>query len=253
MADKRLYHSIADKITSLIHDGAYPPGSRLPGERELAEQFGVSRVTIREAEIALQALGQLIIKTGSGAYVLDPSEREDRGLPNVSAFELTEARSLFESEAAALAARNISDETLQRLDEMIETMSNDEPINEEASQQADRKFHLTIAAASGNAAVLYMIESLWKIRTELPAVREVHAAVCAEETASDRGTEHADVLIALRNRDSQAARAAMQNHFTHLLTSMINVTEEKALEELRKTSMESRQRYLNKVGHGRST
>lgn len=252
MSDKRLYHTVADRITNLIHEGAYPPGSRLPGERELAEQFGVSRVTIREAEIALQALGQLIIKTGSGAYVLDPSDREDRGLPNVSAFELTEARSLFESEAAALAARNINDETLQRLAEMIETMSNEDPKNEEASQQADQEFHVTIAAASGNAAVQYMIESLWKIRTELPAVREVHAAVCAEENAVDRGAEHADILVALRNRDPQAARVAMHNHFKHLLTSMINVTEEKALEELRRKTKESRRRYLNDVAHSGS-
>ena len=61
MKDKRLYHSVADKITKLVDDGVYPPGSRLPGERELAEQFGVSRVTIREAEIALQATGLLRI------------------------------------------------------------------------------------------------------------------------------------------------------------------------------------------------
>ena len=152
MSDKRLYHAVADKITKLINDGAYPPGSRLPGERELAEQFGVSRVTIREAEIALQALGQITIKTGSGAYVLDPSERDGRALPNVSAFELTEARSLFESEAAALAARNISDETLAHLDELIETMASDDPKDEEASQLADRQFHLAIAAAAVNAS-----------------------------------------------------------------------------------------------------
>ena len=94
MTDKRLYHSVADKITQRIHDGSYPPGSRLPGERELAAEFGVSRVTIREAEIALQALGQIRIKTGSGVYVLDPGEQESERLPNVSAFELTEARSL---------------------------------------------------------------------------------------------------------------------------------------------------------------
>ena len=252
MSDKRLYHSVADKITKLIHDGAYPPGSRLPGERELAEQFDVSRVTIREAEIALQALGQIIIKTGSGAYVTDPSERDDQRLPNVSAFELTEARSLFESEAAALAARNISDEALERLDELIETMSSDDPQDNEASQQADREFHLTIAAASGNAAVQFIVETLWKMRTELPAVREVHAAVCAEETGTDRSADHADVLAALRNRDALAARMAMQNHFTRLLTSMIDVTEEQALEELRKKATESRQRYLNNVAHGGS-
>ena len=177
MTDKRLYHAVADKITQRIHDGSYPPGSRLPGERELAAEFGVSRVTIREAEIALQALGQIRIKTGSGVYVLDQSDQETKGLPNVSAFELTEARSLFESEAAALAAREISDETLAYLEDLVEAMSSDDPQDEEASQEADRKFHLAIAAASNNAAVQYIIETLWKMRTELPAVREVHAAV----------------------------------------------------------------------------
>lgn len=245
MKDKRLYHSVADEITKLIDDGAYPPGSRLPGERELAEQFGVSRVTIREAEIALQTLGYIRIKTGSGVYALDPAEREDQGLPDVSVFELTEARSLFESEAAALAARQVSDETLHRLGELVETMSSDDPQWEEASQQADREFHLTIAAASGNAAVQFVIETLWKIRTELPAVREVHAAICHDEDATDRGAEHAEVLTALRNHDPSAARQAMQKHFSRLLGSMIDVTEEQALKELRKKTTESRQRYLD--------
>lgn len=249
MTDKRLYHSVAEKITQLISDGAYPPGSRLPGERELAAQFGVSRVTIREAEIALQALGHITIKTGSGVYVLDPAERQSQGLPNVSAFELTEARSLFESEAAALAARQISDETLQHLDELIATMSSDDPQDEEASQQADREFHLAIAAACGNTAVQYIIETLWKMRTELPAVREVHAAICHDEDATQRGAEHAEVLHALRNRDPSAARQAMKGHFMRLLTSMIDVTEEKALQELRKKTTESRQRFLNNAAH----
>ena len=245
MSDKRLYHTVADSIRQLIDEGTYPPGSRLPGERELAEQFGVSRVTIREAEIALQALGQISIKTGSGVYVLDPSERAGEILPNVSAFELTEARSLFESEAAALAAREIDDETLRRLEELIETMSSDDPDDDEASQEADREFHLTIAEASGNAAVQYIVETLWKMRTELHSVREVHAAVCATETGEDRGAEHSEVLDALRRHDGPAARMAMQKHFTRLLTSMIDVTEERALQELRKKSTESRQRYLN--------
>ena len=252
MTDKRLYHTVADSIRELIDEGAYPPGSRLPGERELAERFGVSRVTIREAEIALQALGRINIKTGSGVYVLDPVEHEDQGLPNVSAFELTEARSLFESEAAALAAREISDETLERLEELIETMSSDDPDDDEASQDADREFHHTIAAASGNAAVQFVVEMLWKMRTELHPVKEVHAALCATETGEDRGAEHSEVLEALRKHDGAAARMAMQKHFTRLLTAMIDITEERELEELRKKSIESRQRYLNNSAHRRS-
>ena len=252
MKDKRLYHSVAEKITKLIDDGVYPPGSRLPGERELAEQFGVSRVTIREAEIALQALGYLNIKTGSGVYILDPTERGNQGLPNVSAFELTEARSLFESEGAALAARQISDETLEYLGELVKTMASDDPQQEEASQRADKEFHLTIAAASGNAAVQFIIETLWKMRTELPAIREVHAAICHNETATERGAEHAGVLDALRKHDPAAARRTMQEHFRRLLGSMIDVTEEQALEELRKKSTEDRQRYLGGAARSRS-
>ena len=252
MSDKRLYHTVAESIKQLIDEGTYPPGSRLPGERELAEQFGVSRVTIREAEIALQAVGQISIKTGSGVYVLDPAELGDDSLPDVTAFELTEARSLFESEAAALAAREMDDDTLRRLEELIETMSSEDPNDDEASQAADREFHLTIAAASGNAAVQYIVETLWKMRTELHPVREVHAAVCASETGEDRGAEHSEVLEALRKHDGPAARMAMQKHFTRLLTSMIDVTEEQALEELRKKSTESRQRYLNNAAHRRS-
>lgn len=250
MTEKRLYHSVADQIKNLIKEGAFPPGSRLPGERDLAERFDVSRVTIREAEIALQALGVISIKTGSGVYVLDPAEKARDGWPNISAFELTEARLMFESEAAALAAREISDESLEYLGELVETMSNDDPQGEEAAQQADRDFHLTIAASSGNAAVQYVVETLWKIRTELPAVRETHAAICEIEDATRRHAEHAEVLQALRNRDSAGARLAMQEHFTCLLESMIDVTEQQALNELRKKSTESRQRYLNGTAHG---
>lgn len=252
MTEQRLYHTVADQIMKLIGEGAYPPGTRLPGERELAERFNVSRVTVREAEIALQALGYISIKTGSGVYVLDPAENHSGGLPNVTAFELTEARLLFESEAAALAARHISDETLDHLAELVETMSDDDPRHEEAAQKADREFHLTIATASGNAAVQYIVETLWKIRTEVPAVREAHAAICAVEDASHRHSEHADVVKALRERDAPAAREAMQAHFRGLLGSMIDVTEEKALEELRKRTTESRQRYLDSVAQGQT-
>lgn len=246
----KLYRAVAEKIKRLIHEGAYPPGSRLPGERELAEQLHVSRVTIREAEITLQALGYLSIRKGSGVYVLDPADKASQRLPMVSAFELTEARLLFESEAAALAARGIGDATLGRLEELTEMMSSDDPQDEEASQQADREFHLAIAEASGNAAVRHIVETLWQMRTELPAVREAHAAVCSEESAKVRGAEHAAIVTALRQRDPAAARTAMQKHFTRLLTSMIDVTEKQALEELRERTTGIRQRYLPKAASG---
>lgn len=250
MKDKRLYHNISEQILALINEGAFPPGSRLPGERELAERFEVSRVTIREAEIALQALGYIDIKTGSGVYVLDASDTLDGGLPKISAYELTEARLLFESEAAALAAQHIDDIELEKLNDLISRMSSSDPADEEDSQLADREFHLAIAASSGNAAVQYIVETLWKLRTDIQSIRNTHAAICATEDATDRGSEHAEVLEALRNRDPDAARNAMQEHFRRLLASMIDITEVQALREVRQQVDASRQRFLKTAGIG---
>lgn len=243
--EKRLYHSVANQIMQLITSGAFPPGSKLPGERELAERFDVSRVAVREAEIALQALGHLSIKSGSGVQVLSTTAREEGSpLPQVSPFELTEARLLFESEAAALAARHIEDSALVRLEELVQRMSSKDPSDEEDSLLADREFHLTIAAASGNAAVRYVIETLWKLRSQIPEIRQVHEAICAEEDARDRGTEHAEILEALKSRNPDKSRSAMQDHFRRLLGSMIDVTEEQALKKLRHQATRSRERYL---------
>ena len=242
MAGKRLYHSVAEQILTMIDDGTFPPGSRLPGERELADQFNVSRVSVREAAIFLQARGAIQVKRGSGAQVLDPS-KHNSGSPNVSAFELTEARTLFESEAAALAARHISDETLSLLEEHLKKMSGNGLHTEHEAELADRDFHLTIAAASGNAAVRHVVEVLWRIRMESVPVRKVYDSVCLENSGA-RQTEHQQILDALRARDPAASRVAMREHFRRLTESMLDVTEEQALEELRCKATESRERFL---------
>lgn len=242
MSDERLYQLIAGKIEALIDSGKYPVGSRLPPERELAEKFGVSRVAVREAQIALQAVGRIKIKTGSGAYVLDAQADAKGKLPNVSAFELTEARALFEAEAAALAAVQIDDATLAQLERYIEIMANTSP-DDKAGELADKNFHRAVASASGNAAITYVIETLWSLRTDLEPVKAVYDSVCGADFGA-RAPEHAAILDALRARDPAAARVAMRKHFTRLLESMLDVTEERALEELRKQASKSRQRYL---------
>ena len=88
---------------------------------------------------------------------------------------------------------------------------------------------------------------LWKLRSDLRPIRDVHAAICAKEDAGDRGTEHADILNALKARDSAAARNAMQRHFQRLLKSMIDITEEQAVQELRQQATQSRERYLTRA------
>jgi GntR family hexuronate regulon transcriptional repressor len=243
MADHRKFQDIADQITALIREGVFPPGSRLPGERELSERFGVSRVTIREAEIALQSQGKVKIRAGAGVYVAEDANSEGQKLPDVSAFELTEARSLFEPEAAALAASIITEPTLKKLDELLQAMAKDGPDDDEQSTEADREFHMTIAAASGNRAIIHVIETLWRLRLELPEVRKVHESVCKHDGRSRRA-EHAKIVEGLRKRDPQLARKAMRQHFHRLLEEMLDANEKREIMELREKTAQSRARFL---------
>jgi len=243
MVEKRLYHTVANQILELIDSGVFPTGSRLPGERDLAKKFGVSRVAVREAEIALQAQGRLEIKVGSGAYVLDGGGQLGRGLPKVGPFELTEARALFEAESAALAAPIISEETLQELENLIQVMvgkGNDKKVSIE---EADRLFHLTIAKATNNAAIIFTIESLWKMRSEAMQVQMIYESVCHSDVdLLER--EHREILDALKRRDSSAARKTMRAHFTRMIATLLKASEERAYQEVKRKASESRSRFL---------
>lgn len=240
MATNRLFQSVAAQIADMIDEGAYPVGTRLPGERELAEKLGVSRVTIREAEIALQAIGRLEIKTGSGVYVCQSKPAHSASLPKASAFEVTEARLLIESESAALAAHNITEEGIARLGELIEQMQSGD---EAAANEADEQFHLTIAEASNNAVMLHTINSLWRMREEIQEVKATYEAVCVHD-AQSRTEEHRAIFEALKARDPAGARKAMREHFHRLLESMLEATEKRALEEVQQQASQSRERFL---------
>lgn len=244
MAEKRLYHSVAERIKELVRQGSYPPGSRLPGERDLAEELGVSRVTVREAQIALEAVGMLDIRVGSGVYVLRKSGKESSEMPDVGAFELTEARSAIESEAAALAAATITDEELDRLDEIVERMGEDTDPDSPLEEDADREFHLTIARATKNNAMIETVERLWRIRTEKLEVRVAYDSIC-ELNPENRLKEHSDIAKALRKRDPERARKAMRTHFKCIIETMLSATEAQAIEEARRRTKESRERFLN--------
>jgi len=242
MAEQRLYHKVANQILELIDSGVFPPGSRLPGERDLATKFGVSRVAIREAEIALQAQGRLEIKVGSGAYVLDGSQYTAHGLPKVGPFELTEARALFEAESAALAAPIITDEAIAELERLIEIMIG-KKASDMTADEADEAFHLTIAKATNNQAIIYVVGSMWNMRKEAAELQKVYRSVCSKDS-THREDEHKDILNALKNRDSSAARTAMRSHFTRMIEALLVASEEEAYQDLKKKTSESRSRFL---------
>ena len=243
MPANKKYDQIAMDIQAMIEQDNIEIGSRLPTERELSIRFSVSRSTIRQAVIHLQALGQVQVKPGSGTYVINRSTDFSAALPETTALELTQARSLLESESASLAAVHITDEELDILAKSIDIMNAASRGTEKAAEDADRDFHLVIARASRNRAIHFTVQMFWRMRNEIPAVKQVYDAVCTQDTGP-RGKEHSDIYEALLQRDPMAARVAMRSHFHRLLESMLDVSTTQAMEAVQRHADEERQRFL---------
>src|SRR5512137_2036057 len=125
---RRLYRQIADQIAALIRRGEYRPGARLPPERDLAKNLGVSRPSVREALIALEVEGFVEVRVGSGVYVTGSRKPATGRLalpPDSGPFELIDARRLIESECAALAARHASAAQIRQMRSALASMSRD--------------------------------------------------------------------------------------------------------------------------------
>jgi GntR family transcriptional regulator, hexuronate regulon transcriptional repressor len=237
----RLYHELARAIIAELASGRYQVGDRLPAERELALEHEVSRPTVREAIIALEVQGLVEVRVGSGAYVKRLPGDDDTPGFNITAFELTEARLLFESEAAALAASQITDEELAELEQRVEDIALENQ-SSNGTEEADREFHLTIARATRNSAVVRTIEELWRIRATSPESALLHAKA-RFANVKPIVDDHTAILEALKARDPAAARAAMRTHLASVLDSLLFATEEKAISEARKTAAAKRERY----------
>ena len=231
-----------EKMLDLIDSGEFPTGGRLPPERELAERFNVSRPTVREAIIALETLERVSVKTGSGVYVLEHHTLLDHAYQSVTAFELTEARALIEGEAITLATKMITDEELDKLRQSLEDMAQENECGDLATGDADREFHHLIAEATQNKMIILITEQMWQIRNNAPQVFQAYRSICEQDGAT-RVEEHRSIYEALVNRDAEAARTAMHEHFARILNKLINTVETEKLEEIRRQSDEVRKRF----------
>lgn len=239
----RLYQDLARDLREELAAGLYPVGVRLPPERELATKFGVSRPTVREALIALEVQGLIEVRVGSGAYVRKLPGGEEGGVDgfNVSAFELTEARLLFESEAAALAAAQVASEDLAEIERLVDEIAR-ENMNPDGAERADRQFHLAIARATRNAAIYDVVERLWDLRAASPEAALLHAKA-RMANIKPVVDEHTAILEAIKAQDPDAARAAMRAHLSQVMESLLFATEERQIAEARKAAQAKRERF----------
>lgn len=253
-ASPRLYQILAQNLIEDLSSKRFAIGDRLPAERELSAQYNVSRPVVREAMIALEVLGLIEVRVGAGAFVKRWPSEDDRSAFNVTAFELMEARQMFESEAAALAALHITDEELDRLDALVQqiALGNRQKNNAGGAEDADQAFHCLIATASRNAVVVNVIEELWHLRTASP---ECALLLEKARTANVHPVveEHNAIVQALRSRNPAAARAAMSAHLQAVIDHLLFAFEEKALELARKDIESKRERYTRTKRSVRTT
>lgn len=227
----KLYQKVANAIVASIRAGTYPPGTRLPPERELAEEFDVSRATIREAMIALEMHGVAEARRGSGIYVVStPPQAPPEDEVDIGPFEVTEARRLFEGESAALAAAIITDEEIAKLAKLLKDLAANR--DNEAGELADRNFHITIAEATGNSAIASVVENLWDMRYKSPMCRKMFDRA-REAGVQPRHDDHMNIFRALQDRDPKAARKAMHDHLDRVINAMLAATETDAVEKAR--------------------
>jgi GntR family transcriptional repressor for pyruvate dehydrogenase complex len=244
MIKQKLYQRVAESIANAIAKGRYAPGSRLPAERDLAEEFAVSRPTIREAMIALEIRGLVGAKKGSGIYVTaTPPDLTSTPELDVGAFELIEARTLFEGEAAALAATAID---AQQLDELRNLLVEMEQAGESsAALDADKQFHLAIAKASGNSVVVSVVEMLWSIREQSPLCVHMFAKA-RREGVTPRVNEHQLIVDALAAHDPQAARETMRSHLRRVTADLLEATRLDMIQKAHADFAAQRQRVVSR-------
>jgi GntR family transcriptional repressor for pyruvate dehydrogenase complex len=249
---KKLYQQVAHAVGEAIRRGDHAPGSRLPSERDLAEAFGVSRPTVREAMVALEIQGFLEIRHGSGIHVTRTAPKSDGGLDlDVGPFELIEARRAVEAEACALAAISITDAEIAELEGLLAEMErgasdeHDPGSGPSEAERADRRFHVLIGRATRNSALAGVVEMLWDLRYRSPLCVEVLARAHA---AGDRPRigEHSAILRALIARDPKAARAAMRDHLTRVIDGVLAATESEAVRRVQREAAARRDAYARR-------
>ncbi len=211
IVSRRLYQQVAERIRQQIQAGSISAGDRLPAEKDLAQQLGVSRPIVREALIALEIAGLVEIRTGSGTYVRDHARLS---IPVMDAgpgpFELLHARLLIEGEVAAEAAVRATDSDLAAIEGTLHDMERIMAAGAHA-READQAFHVAIANVAGNSVLADLVARLWQGMFS-PIFHKLSDLTGHMANQERTLAEHKAIFAALLTHDPVGARAAMRRH-----------------------------------------
>ena len=214
----RLYEQIVQQIEESILAGRLKPADQLPTERELAQQFGVSRTAVREAVKTLAEKGLVESHSGRGTFVTSGTSHSMR--QSLDSFfksgdlkdpnYLIELRGIIEPEVTILAAQRIEEQQLAMMREAVAVMDRSMR-NPDAYIEADLDFHLALAEAAGNPLVLSLLDSI------VGVLREQRLGIFGVKGGPDRGQiHHKRILDAIEQRDPAKAHEAMRAHLQQI-------------------------------------
>ncbi len=225
---QKLYKNIVNQIRKMILSGELKKGDQLPSERDMAQQFGVSRTAVREAIKSLSEIGLIDIMVGRGTFVANNTA--DRIVESVNLLldvekvvkeDLHYARKVLEAPIAKLAAKNRKQENIDQLQFLIKKMEKSKNHTKKFIE-VDMEFHVELAKASGNSAFVVLTQAIMQIlRSDLTFVLNFQDQT---ETAL---SHHKKILKNIVSQDIEGAELAMQSHMHQVGNVLESQREEK--------------------------
>ncbi|WP_153772151.1 FCD domain-containing protein [Labrenzia sp. CE80] len=225
MSATRRYQDVACELRQLICKRGMKTGERLMSERQISDEFGVSRSLVREALIMLEIEGLVEVRKGSGIYL---STSPDQAAPplrdDIGPFELLQARQLLESNIAAFAAEMVTKSDIIRMREALEVERHGIEIGD-PDYSGDEMFHRLIAEATQNSVLVDMVQELWRKREQSPMWARLHDRIFNADYRGSWLDDHRVILSALQCKDPQAARQAMWQHLENVRETLMELSD----------------------------
>ncbi len=202
---------IVAELRDGIEGGNYGHGQRLPAERDLATHYGASRATVREALRQLETEGLVIRKVGSGTFVNWPSAHLGGDIANItSPLELMEVREAIEPHLARMAVVHASAKELDLLEKTLHELEACEG-DQVAFSNADERFHLALAEATGNPLMVWIYGQINDVRCH-DQWTDMKQKVLSKDAIDVYNHQHRALVTAIRKRDVEAALAVVSDH-----------------------------------------
>jgi GntR family transcriptional repressor for pyruvate dehydrogenase complex len=228
--------SAFEQLISSVVNGDWKAGDRIPPERELCQQLGIARTSLREALKAMELIGMLESRVGDGTFVCPRTEFLARpllwaftGTDETELHDIMEARVLLERDLAGLAAERGSDDEVAEIGEAVQSMR----ASVEAGisiMDADMAFHLAVARAAHNGVLQNAVQLLRNLMRQW-----IYLKLMIPDVPARVLHQHVAIYEAIRRRDAEAARATMHKHLDDTLLLVTQVMRERHSQQIKST------------------